>query len=151
MRDQARPHSTSLLDKGWRITSTLAYAYNTLKQYLKFSIFTKYLNPRKHYNLVSWILWKFINKICLNELKYLSANPTKWSNTLGQFVGNLPTNCLSEFDHFVGLALKRLRYWNNFKITNFHFKLLDFWTITSITPDWGNGFNLSHWYEFVQC
>ena len=36
----------------------------------------------------------------------LSANPTKWSNTLKQFVGNLATNCLSVFDHFVKLALK---------------------------------------------
>ena len=33
---------------------------------------------------------------------------TKWSNTLKQFVGKFPTNCLSVFDHFVGLALKRL-------------------------------------------
>ena len=39
----------------------------------------------------------------------LSANPTKWPNTLRQFVGNLPTNCLSVFDHFVKLALKGLR------------------------------------------
>ena len=38
----------------------------------------------------------------------LSANPTKWSNTLKQFVGNLPTNCLSVFDHFMNLALKGL-------------------------------------------
>ena len=38
----------------------------------------------------------------------LSANPTKSSNTLKQFVGNLPTDCLSVFDHFVGLALKGL-------------------------------------------
>ena len=38
----------------------------------------------------------------------LSANPTKWSNTLKQFVGILPTNCLSVFDHFVGLTLKGL-------------------------------------------
>ena len=36
----------------------------------------------------------------------LSTKPTKWSNTLKQFVANLPTNCLSVFDHFVGLALK---------------------------------------------
>ena len=28
----------------------------------------------------------------------------KWSNTLKQFVGKLPTNCLSVFDHFVELA-----------------------------------------------
>ena len=39
----------------------------------------------------------------------LSANYTKWSNTLKQFVGNLPTNCLVIFDHFVQLALKGLR------------------------------------------
>ena len=36
----------------------------------------------------------------------ISANITKWSNTLKQFVGKLPKTCLSVFDHFVGLALK---------------------------------------------
>ena len=39
-------------------------------------------------------------------INLLSTNFTKWSNTLKQFVGNLPTNCLNVFDHFVGLALK---------------------------------------------
>ena len=39
----------------------------------------------------------------------LSAILTKWSETLKQFVGKLPTNCLSVFDHFVGLALKGLK------------------------------------------
>ena len=38
----------------------------------------------------------------------LSAKITKWSNTLKQFVGNMPTNCLSVFDYFVKLALKGL-------------------------------------------
>ena len=38
----------------------------------------------------------------------LSSNPTSWSNILKQFFGSLPTNCLSVFDHFVGLALKGL-------------------------------------------
>ena len=38
----------------------------------------------------------------------LSANPTKWLNTLKQFFANLPTNCSSVFGHFVGLALKGL-------------------------------------------
>ena len=38
----------------------------------------------------------------------LSANPTKWSNTLKQFVGKLPAKCLSVFNHFVGFALKGL-------------------------------------------
>ena len=39
----------------------------------------------------------------------LSANPEKWSNTLKQIVGNLPTICLSVFDHFMNLALKGLK------------------------------------------
>ena len=47
----------------------------------------------------------FIRFICFNPL---SANPTNWSDTLKQFSGKLPTNCLSVFDHFVGLALKGL-------------------------------------------
>ena len=38
----------------------------------------------------------------------LNANPEKWSNTLKQIVGNLPTICLSVFDHFMNLALKGL-------------------------------------------
>ena len=45
-------------------------------------------------------------KISFNPL---SANPTKWSETPKQFVGNLPTNCLGVSDHFVGLALKGLK------------------------------------------
>ena len=42
------------------------------------------------------------------KINPLSANPTKSSNTLKQFVGSVPTNCLSVSDHFVGLALKKL-------------------------------------------
>ena len=37
-----------------------------------------------------------------------SANFTKWTNTLTQFVGSLPRNCLGVFDHFVGFAIKGL-------------------------------------------
>ena len=44
----------------------------------------------------------------LIALNPLIANPIKWSTTLKQFVGKLPTNCLRVFDHFVGLALKGL-------------------------------------------
>ena len=40
-----------------------------------------------------------LNSVVINPL---STNPIKWSNTLK------PTNCLSVFDHFVGLALKGL-------------------------------------------
>ena len=45
-------------------------------------------------------------QIRLNPLK---ANPIKWSNTLKQFAGKLPTNRLSVFGHFVNLVLKRLK------------------------------------------
>ena len=43
-----------------------------------------------------------------NYFNPLSANFPKWSNTLKQFVGKFPTNCLSVFDHFVALARKGL-------------------------------------------
>ena len=46
--------------------------------------------------------------IFLSFINNLSANPTKWSNTLKRFFGKFPTNCLSVFDHFVRLALKGL-------------------------------------------
>ena len=39
------------------------------------------------------------------DINPLSAKLTKWPNTLKQFVGNLLTNCLSVFGHFVGLGL----------------------------------------------
>ena len=48
----------------------------------------------------------------------ISANPTKWSNTLKQFVGNMPTNCLSVFDHFVGMARKGLT--DSLKFTRYY-------------------------------
>ena len=38
----------------------------------------------------------------------LSPNPTKWPNTLKTIRRLLPTNYLSGFSHFVGLALKVL-------------------------------------------
>ena len=45
------------------------------------------------------------------QLNPLSAKPTKWSNTLKQFVGNLPTNFLSVLDHFVKFALCKSLDW----------------------------------------
>ena len=48
----------------------------------------------------------YFQKIYINPL---NVNPTKWSDKLKQFVGSLSTNCLSVFDHFVGLTLKVLR------------------------------------------
>ena len=44
----------------------------------------------------------------VHAINPLSNSPTKWLNTLKQFVDNLSTNSLSVFDQFVGLALKGL-------------------------------------------
>ena len=59
--------------------------------------------------MVSCYYFKFICECTQLWINPLSANPTKWSNTLKQFVGKLRANCLSVFDHFVGLALKGLK------------------------------------------
>ena len=56
--------------------------------------------------LLKYDLW--IPQNFASNINPLNANPTKWSDTLKQFVSNLPTNCLSVFYHFVILALKGL-------------------------------------------
>ena len=70
---------------------------HSLRFYQKYLFFTL--------TLIFCLAGMVLKKLILNPL---SANFTKLSNMLKQFVGNLPTNCLSEFGHFVGLALKRL-------------------------------------------
>ena len=62
-------------------------------------------------NLISMAAW--YNKKVLNPL---STCPTKWSNTLKQFVGELQVNYLSLFNHFVKLAVKGLKSGNNLQI-----------------------------------
>ena len=65
-----------------------------------------------------------------NQLNPLRANPTKWSNTLKQFIGNLSTNGLSVFDHFVGLAPKGLTQVKLQKLSKSYFR-----------PTWKFNFN----------
>ena len=55
-------------------------------------------------NSYYWLL-ELVKTNCANPL---SVNPSKWVNTLKQFVGKLPRSCLYVFDHFVLLA-QRLR------------------------------------------
>ena len=56
----------------------------------------------------------------------LIANPTKWPNTLKQFVDKLPVNSLSVFSHFIKLALKGLKkkkiYWSKVELIFFRKK-----------------------------
>ena len=53
-------------------------------------------------------IFKYNGHSSLLAINPLRVNPTKWSNTLKPFVGNLATNGLSVFDHFAGLALTGL-------------------------------------------
>ena len=62
-----------------------------------------------HSNLKLSQTFSFQDKILIKEINPLSANLTKWSNTQKQFVSNLPSNCLSVFDHYVELALNGLK------------------------------------------
>ena len=58
-------------------------------------------------NFHAWkVTLKYLVRRKAVKLNPLSAKLTKWPNPLKQFVGKLPTNCLSVFDHFVGLRLK---------------------------------------------
>ena len=53
--------------------------------------------------------WNSAGAHVLNTFKPLSANPIKWSN-IQTIRWQQPANCLSVFNHFVGLALKGLRH-----------------------------------------
>ena len=59
-------------------------------------------------------LWRKKPRSFSNEhdfsLNPLSANPHKMVKLTQKFVGNLLTNCLSVFNHFVGFAHERLSY-----------------------------------------
>ena len=44
------------------------------------------------------------------SLTHLAPISQNGQTQLKQFVGNLPTNCLSVFDYFAGLALKGLKF-----------------------------------------
>ena len=65
---------------------------------------------------ISWLVLKGMGMFKPNFLGIttwllnpLSANPIKWSNAIKKFVGQLTTNFLSVFNHFVGSALKGLK------------------------------------------
>ena len=71
------------------------------------------------------------------KINPLCANPTKWSNTLKQFVGKLPTNCLRVSDHFVILVLEGLTLLYYILLLLYYFpETLKFW----IDVQWGQSY-----------
>ena len=61
---------------------------------------------------ISWLRetlsYNELRQIVLISFNPFSANITKWSDILKQFVDKLERNCFSVFNHFVGLVLKAL-------------------------------------------
>ena len=101
--------------KNWRIT--IKFHFENLSIFFKKSKRTHVLGPPSSLPLFFFVLKIYKNSflyrtplVAASELKSnpLSANTTKWSYTLKQFVGNLLENCFSMFDHFVKLVLKGL-------------------------------------------
>ena len=66
------------------------------------------------FNLLAFlVISQSLSEDFTRNINPLSANPTKWSNTLKQFVGSV-----SVFDHFARLTLKGL---SNRVVKNFQF------------------------------
>ena len=74
----------------------------------------------------------------LGDFNPLSVNIKKWSHTLKQFVGKLPTNCLSVFVHFVGLALKGLNESYFFKVTEETYRQMRIFLLNGLFLNSGN-------------
>ena len=70
---------------------------------------SQYIQSTSFSHKLLYEVFSILNLLVTWLINPLSANPTKWSNTFEQFVGNLAANCLSVFDHFVGLVLKGLK------------------------------------------
>ena len=79
----------------------MSYQKIAMDQRTDHTLSQKYL---KKFSITSHMDWEIIWRT-IRDINSLSANPTKWSNTLKKFVGNSPTNGLSVCDHFGGLAL----------------------------------------------
>ena len=80
---------------------------------VKFNAITMFYRKERRFHVMQkFVFWcqilKVLNKSNTTSFHPLSANLTKWPNTLKQFVSKFPTNCLSVFGHFVNLALKGL-------------------------------------------
>ena len=77
----------------------------------------------------------FIVKFVLVNFAFvnpLNAKFIKWSNTLKQIVGKLPTICLSVFDHFSRLSLKGLISLKSvacLAVINYQFDILNPWIL----------------------
>ena len=106
------PRGNKLNEKAEKVNSLLEKACNQKQIDL---IMHSNINTKRHLNRSRLHLNGYGKSIVIRNIRNyltnfnpLSAKFIKWSNTLKQIVGKLPTICLSVFDHFSGLALKGL-------------------------------------------
>ena len=104
----------------------MSYYYRKGISFEKTFFWWNNINYDKGKNWIYWKYFSFLKNQTFNRvggkcllLTLLSTNPTNWSNTLKLFVGNLTTNCLCVFDHFVKSALKGLSI---FEFTHLRFR-----------------------------
>ena len=113
----------------------LPYYYSFLFSFIPIIFFEKWLlegisfRLKRKFSAVTELLSSILKNEILKASIFcqhnpLSANPTKWSNTLKQFVGKLRTNCLSVFDHFVKLALKEIRLFSRIIFKNRFYSII---------------------------
>ena len=107
------------------------------KMFLKWSVQKLY---KTVWNSFSVITQKVGNRFLQKLFNPLSANPTKCLNTLKQIVSRFLTNCLSAFDHFVGLVPKGLNSTFNPFLLKFSFSwmLFVFLQLTKKPVTWFN-------------
>ena len=78
------------------------YIFQSLQQTEKVDQLTRQTSSLPN-EIVAVLENHLIIELHVNYLNLLSANPTKCYNTLKQF--ELKTNCLSVFDHFLGVGV----------------------------------------------
>ena len=104
MRRFARFGTVCTIQRTWKTPPWVSFTFFILYKCYQIAqsphVFNKYF---QQFSIHSIVL------VLLGDFNALSADSTKWSNTLKQFVGCYPTNCFSVFDHFVELALKGLK------------------------------------------
>ena len=107
------------------------------KMFLKWSVQKLY---KTVWNSFSVITQKVGNRFLQKLFNPLSANLTKCLNTLKQIVSRFLTNCLSAFDHFVGLVPKGLNSTFNPFLLKFSFSwmLFVFLQLTKKPVTWFN-------------
>ena len=92
-----------------KVEFSLSYYYLQISKTLFLVYFSDFSIVTLPSNLKLSQTFSLLDETMTKDINSLSPNLTKLSKTLKQVIGNLPTNFLSVFDYFVGLALNGLK------------------------------------------